>query len=132
MTDTNELLLKEPVPLMKSPDFLDYWIKNSIEIDREVTTRLTGDGSLYDAYVKACQKQKQPPPMSLRAFTKRLEAFFEWHFKTPITKTRDQKGMRYPGVKLKPANSNASPLVSRSGRETREDQLIDTSPTSGK
>jgi hypothetical protein len=38
--------------------FLDQWIVDHIEIDTRVTTRLTGDNSLYQAYSDACHKHK--------------------------------------------------------------------------
>jgi hypothetical protein len=87
--------------------FLNQRILNCIEINTEVTTRLTENSSLYEAYVEACRQQGQPLPMSLRAFTKRLEGFLEFHFKTPSTQTRDQKGILSPGVKLKSVNFTA-------------------------
>ena len=116
MININEQLPMEPTILMTRPAFLDDWILNSIEIDTEVTTRLTGDASLYEAYREVCREQKQPPPMSLRAFTKRLEALLEFHFKLPSTKMRDQKGMLFPAVKLKSANSVRSSRFARSER----------------
>ena len=74
--------------------------------------------------------------MSLRAFTKRLEAFLEFHFKILPTKTRDQKGMLCPGVKLKSVNFTASPLVKREATShtnsgLREDQLVAITRTLG-
>jgi len=97
----NTPLLLAPTPQIKPLQaFLDEWILHYIEIDTDVTTRLSGEGSLYQAYLETCQQQRQVP-VSRRLFTKRLEAFLEFHFGIPSTKTRDQKGIVFPAVKLK-------------------------------
>ncbi len=79
--------------------FLDEWIVHHVRIDPAVTTRLSGEGSIYQAYLDTCAEQGQIP-LSLRIFAKRLEALLEFHFGVPSTKTRDQKGIIFPAVKV--------------------------------
>ena len=88
--------------------FLDEWILHHIQIDTDVTTRLSGEGSIYQAYLDTCSEQRQLP-LSLRAFTKRLEALLEFHFGVPSTKTRDQKGIIFPAFKVKYTFHNHTP-----------------------
>ena len=100
---TNEQLLlpsKEAPTTFTQQGFLDYWFVNSIQIDTQASTQLTGEGSLYQAYLNACLQQEQIP-LPLRTFTKRFEALLEFRFGVPSTKRRGQKGMFFPGVKPK-------------------------------
>ena len=85
--------------------FLDWWVDHYVEIDTRVKTRLTGGGSLYQAYVDACQEQRLIP-VSLRAFTKRFETLLEFKLKIPSTKARDQRGTFFRAIKLKDAPSS--------------------------
>ncbi len=92
----NKLLIK----IKPLHTFLDEWIVHHIQIDTDVTTRLSGEGSIYQAYLDTCAEQRQIP-LALRTFTKRLEALLEFHFGVPSTKTRDQKGIIFPAVKVR-------------------------------
>ena len=86
-------------PILTQEDFLDQWIIKSITIDPKASTFLSGDGSLFQAYLHACEKQRETP-LPLRIFTKRLEFNLEFYFRKKKAKKRGQKGMFFPGIKL--------------------------------
>ena len=90
--------------------FLDWWVDHYVEIDTRVKTRLTGGGSLYQAYVDACLEESLIP-LSLRAFTKRFETLLEFKLNIPSTKARDQKGTFFRAIKLKDACHHITPVT---------------------
>ena len=89
-----------PSRILTQEDFLDEWIIQFITIDPKVTTFLSGEESLFQAYLHACENERETP-LPLRIFTKRLEFNLEFHFRKKKAKKRGQRGMFFPGIKLK-------------------------------
>src|SRR5579875_1141080 len=80
---------------------IEAWLLAETEPSLYSKVRLSGETSLYQRYVDFCQLQGVVPA-ELRVFSKEIESLIQQHFSVSSPKTRDQRGILYKGIQLKP------------------------------
>lgn len=94
--------------LSRTTRSLEDWFLQCCEKTNDSYARLSGEGSLYEEYVKHSSNVGEPA-VGVKEFAKRLELLMALHYDIINVKARDSKGILFRGIHLKDMVSSPAP-----------------------
>ena len=100
--------LNPMIMLSRTTRSLEDWFLQCCEKANDSCARLSGEGSLYEEYVKHSSNVGEPA-VGVKEFAKRLELLMALHYDKINVKARDSKGILFRGIRLKGMVSSPAP-----------------------